>query len=125
VLGEGRRPSREIILHMFPTSLMDSMGAQRCAAGGHFPPLLFLARRSSTAGAAGKPVLDFCGSLTQVMFKFGGDHHEVCPPSAWAPPSRLTVRAPGASNPCLALGKTDPDALHRAGYFRGGLSWAR
>ena len=60
----------EIILHMFPTSLMDAMARNDVLQVVVFAVLFALA--VIAAGAAGKPVLDFCGSLTQVMFKFAG-----------------------------------------------------
>ena len=60
----------EIILHMFPVSLMDAMARNDVLQVVVFAVLFALA--VIAAGAAGKPVLDFCGSLTQVMFKFAG-----------------------------------------------------
>jgi len=60
----------EIIVHMFPTSLMDAMARNDVLQVVVFAVLFALA--VIAAGAAGKPVLDFCGSLTQVMFKFAG-----------------------------------------------------
>ena len=60
----------EIILHMFPVSLMDAMARNDVLQVVIFAVLFAVA--VIAAGAAGKPVLDFCGSLTQVMFKFAG-----------------------------------------------------
>jgi proton glutamate symport protein len=60
----------EIILHMFPVSLMDAMARNDVLQVVVFA--VFFAMAVIAAGDAGKPVLDFCGSLTQVMFKFAG-----------------------------------------------------
>jgi len=60
----------EIILHAFPTSLMDSMARNDVLQIVIFAVLFAMA--VIAAGPAGKPVLDFCGSLTNVMFKFAG-----------------------------------------------------
>lgn len=60
----------EIILHMFPTSLMDAMARNDVLQIVCFA--VFFAMAVIAAGDAGKPVLDFCGSLTHVMFKFAG-----------------------------------------------------
>jgi proton glutamate symport protein len=60
----------EIILHAFPTSLMDSMARNDVLQIVIFAVLFAMA--VIAAGSAGKPVLDFCGSLTTVMFKFAG-----------------------------------------------------
>jgi len=60
----------EIILHAFPTSLMDSMARNDVLQIVIFAVLFAMA--VIAAGSAGKPVLDFCGSLTAVMFKFAG-----------------------------------------------------
>lgn len=60
----------EIILHAFPTSLMDSMARNDVLQIVIFAVLFAMA--VIAAGPAGKPVLDFCGSLTTVMFKFAG-----------------------------------------------------
>ena len=60
----------EIILHMFPVSLMDAMARNDVLQVVIFAVIFAVA--VIAAGAAGKPVLDFCGSLTQVMFKFAG-----------------------------------------------------
>jgi proton glutamate symport protein len=61
---------QEIILHMFPMSLMDSMARNDVLQIVCFA--VFFAMAVIAAGEAGKPVLEFCGSLTQVMFKFAG-----------------------------------------------------
>lgn len=60
----------EIILHMFPTSLMDSMARNDVLQIVVFA--VFFAMAVIAAGEAGRPVLEFCGSLTHVMFKFAG-----------------------------------------------------
>src|SRR6478735_6301181 len=60
----------EILLHAFPTSLIDAMARNDVLQVVIFAVLFAMA--VIAAGAAGKPVLDFCGSLTQVMFKFAG-----------------------------------------------------
>lgn len=60
----------EIILHMFPTSLMDAMARNDVLQIVCFA--VFFAMAVIAAGDAGRPVLEFCGSLTQVMFKFAG-----------------------------------------------------
>jgi proton glutamate symport protein len=60
----------EIVLHIFPTSLMDSMARNDVLQIVAFSVIFAMA--VIAAGDAGKPVLTFCGSLTQVMFKFAG-----------------------------------------------------
>ncbi len=60
----------ETILHVFPTSLLDAMARNDVLQIVAFAVIFAVA--VSAAGEAGKPVLDFCGSLTQVMFKFAG-----------------------------------------------------
>lgn len=60
----------EIILHMFPTSLLDALARNDVLQIVVFAVLLALA--VIAAGDAGRPVLEFCGSLTHVMFKFAG-----------------------------------------------------
>jgi proton glutamate symport protein len=60
----------EIIVHMFPVSLIDSMARNDVLQVVVFAVLFAMA--VIAAGDVGKPVLDFCGSLTQVMFKFAG-----------------------------------------------------
>jgi proton glutamate symport protein len=60
----------EIILHIFPTSLMDSMARNDVLQIVAFAVIFAMA--VIAAGEAGRPVLEFCGSLTQVMFKFAG-----------------------------------------------------
>ena len=60
----------EIILHAFPTSVMDAMARNDVLQVVCFAVLFAMA--VIAAGAAGKPVLDFCSSLTAVMFKFAG-----------------------------------------------------
>ena len=60
----------EIILHMFPTSLMDAMARNDVLQVVCFA--VFFAMAVIAAGDAGKPVFAFCASLTSVMFKFAG-----------------------------------------------------
>jgi proton glutamate symport protein len=60
----------EIVLHMFPTSLMDAMSRNDVLQIVVFAVLFAMA--VIAAGDAGKPVFAFCASLTQVMFKFAG-----------------------------------------------------
>ncbi len=60
----------EIILHMFPVSVIDAMARNDVLQVVVFAVLFALA--VIAAGDAGKPVLAFFGSLTQVMFKFAG-----------------------------------------------------
>ena len=60
----------EIITHMFPVSLMDAMARNDVLQVVIFAVLFAVA--VIAAGEAGKPVLAFFGSLTQVMFKFAG-----------------------------------------------------
>lgn len=60
----------EQILHMFPTSVIDAM-----ARGDVLQIVVFaviFAMAVIAAGEAGKPILVWCDSLTQVMFKFAG-----------------------------------------------------
>jgi len=60
----------ETILHTFPTSVIDGM-----ARGDVLQIVVFsvlFAMAVIAAGEAGKPVLQWCDSLTQVMFKFAG-----------------------------------------------------
>lgn len=60
----------QILLHMFPVSLIDSMARNDVLQVVCFAVLFAMA--VIAAGEAGKPVLQFFGSLTQVMFKFAG-----------------------------------------------------
>lgn len=60
----------EIILHIFPTSLIEAMAKNDVLQIVAFAVLFAMA--VIAAGDAGKPVFDFCSSLTQVMFKFAG-----------------------------------------------------
>lgn len=60
----------EIILHMFPVSVMDAMARNDVLQVVVFAVLFAVA--VIAAGEAGQPVLTFFGSLTQVMFKFAG-----------------------------------------------------
>ncbi len=60
----------EIILHMFPVSIIDAMARNDVLQVVIFAVIFAMA--VIAAGDAGKPVFDFCASLTQVMFKFAG-----------------------------------------------------
>lgn len=91
----------EIILHMFPVSLMDSMARNDVLQVVIFAVLFAMA--VIAAGAAGKPVLDFCGSLTQVMFKFAGIIMKFAPFGVGAAIA-MTVGAQGLGS-LVTLGK--------------------
>jgi proton glutamate symport protein len=60
----------EIIVHIFPVSLMDAMAKNDVLQIVCFAVIFAMA--VIAAGDYGKPVLEFCGSLTHVMFKFAG-----------------------------------------------------
>jgi len=60
----------ETILHVFPTSVIQAMAEGDVLQIAAFSVVFAIA--VSLAGDAGKPVLDFCGSLREVMFKFAG-----------------------------------------------------
>lgn len=60
----------ETILHAFPTSLFDAMARNDVLQVVVFSCIFAMAVIG--AGEVGKPVLTFCDSLTQVMFKFAG-----------------------------------------------------
>ena len=91
----------EIILHMFPVSLMDAMARNDVLQVVVFAVLFAVA--VIAAGAAGKPVLDFCGSLTQVMFKFAGVIMKFAPFGVGAAIA-VTVGAQGLGS-LITLGK--------------------
>ena len=91
----------ETILHSFPTSLMDAMARNDVLQVVVFACIFALA--VIAAGEVGKPVLQFCDSLTQVMFKFAGLVMLVAPYGVGAAIA-LTVGAQGASA-LLVLGK--------------------
>jgi proton glutamate symport protein len=58
----------ETLRHIFPTSLMDAMSRNDVLQVVTFSVIFAMA--VIAAGESGKPMLSFCGSLTQVMFKF-------------------------------------------------------
>lgn len=58
----------ETILHVFPTSLVDAMARNDVLQVVTFSVVFAMAVMA--AGEAGRPVLEFCASLTQVMLKF-------------------------------------------------------
>jgi proton glutamate symport protein len=60
----------ETLLHIFPTSVIQSMAEGDVLQLVAFSVIFALA--VSAAGDAGKPVLAWCESLRQVMFKFAG-----------------------------------------------------
>ena len=60
----------ETILHVFPTSVIQAMAEGDVLQIAAFSVIFAIA--VSLAGDAGKPVLEFCGSLREVMFKFAG-----------------------------------------------------
>ena len=60
----------ETLVHIFPTSIIDAMARGDVLQIVAFSILFGLA--VSALGEKGKPVLDFCNSLSQVMFKFTG-----------------------------------------------------
>jgi proton glutamate symport protein len=60
----------ETILHIFPTSVIAAMAEGDVLQIAAFSVVFAIA--VSLAGETGKPVLDFCGSLRDVMFKFAG-----------------------------------------------------
>ncbi len=91
----------EIILHAFPTSVMDAMARNDVLQVVVFAVLFAMA--VIAAGAAGKPVLDFCGSLTSVMFKFAGIIMKFAPYGVGAAIA-VTVGHQGLSS-LLTLGK--------------------
>ncbi|MBI2512245.1 MAG: cation:dicarboxylase symporter family transporter [Opitutae bacterium] len=91
----------EIILHMFTTSVIDSMAKNDVLQIVIFAVLFAVA--VIAAGEAGKPVLQFFGSLTQVMFKFAGIIMKFAPFGVGAAIA-LTVGHQGLGS-LLALGK--------------------
>jgi proton glutamate symport protein len=60
----------ETILHIFPTSVIQAMAEGDVLQIAAFSVIFAIA--VSLAGDAGKPVLDFCAGLREVMFKFAG-----------------------------------------------------
>jgi proton glutamate symport protein len=60
----------ETLLHIFPSSIMDAMARNDVLQVVAFSLIFALA--VIAAGEAGRPMLVFCGALTQVMFKFAG-----------------------------------------------------
>jgi proton glutamate symport protein len=60
----------ETIVHIFPTSVFDAMARGDVLQIVAFAVIFAMA--VSAAGEAGKPILDWCESLRQVMFKFAG-----------------------------------------------------
>jgi proton glutamate symport protein len=60
----------ETVLHVFPNSVADAMARNDVLQVVAFSVLFAMA--VIAAGEAGRPILNLCGSLTQVMFKFAG-----------------------------------------------------
>jgi proton glutamate symport protein len=60
----------ETLLHVFPTSFLDALARNDVLQIVAFS--VIFATAVIAAGEAGRPVLTFCASLTQVMFKFAG-----------------------------------------------------
>jgi proton glutamate symport protein len=60
----------ETILHIFPTSVIQAMAEGDVLQIAAFSVVFAIA--VSVAGEAGKPLLEFCASLREVMFKFAG-----------------------------------------------------
>ena len=60
----------EILLHMFPVSVMDAMARNDVLQVVCFA--VFFAMAVIAAGEAGRPVFEFFAGLTAVMFKFAG-----------------------------------------------------
>jgi len=58
----------QTLLHIFPTSFADALARNDVLQVVAFSVIFAMA--VIAAGEAGKPMLAFCGSLTQVMFKF-------------------------------------------------------
>jgi proton glutamate symport protein len=58
----------DTLLHIFPTSLMDAMARNDVLQVVAFSVIFAMA--VIAAGESGKPMLAFCGSLTQVMLRF-------------------------------------------------------
>lgn len=91
----------ETILHTFPTSVIDAMARNDVLQVVCFSVIFAMA--VIAAGEAGKPVLVFCGSLTQVMFKFAGLIMKLAPFGV-AAAIAVTVGAQGMGA-LLSLGK--------------------
>jgi proton glutamate symport protein len=91
----------ETILHTFPTSLFDSLARNDVLQVVCFSVIFAMA--VIAAGDAGKPVLTFCESLTQVMFKFAGIIMKFAPYGV-AAAIAITVGAQGLSS-LISLGK--------------------
>lgn len=60
----------EIVLHIFPVSVIDAMARNDVLQIVAFAVLFAVA--VTLAGPVGKPVIEFCESLTQVMLRFAG-----------------------------------------------------
>ena len=60
----------EVLLHVFPTSVIEAMARGDVLQIVTFSVVFALA--VIAAGEAGRPILAWCGALTQVMFKFAG-----------------------------------------------------
>ena len=91
----------ETLLHIFPSSLIDAMARNDVLQVVAFSVIFALAVLA--AGEAGRPVLSFCASLTQVMFKFAGIVMRMAPYGVGAAIA-VTVAHQGLSS-LLGLGK--------------------
>lgn len=91
----------ETILHVFPTSFFDALAHNDVLQIVAFS--VIFATAVIAAGEAGKPVLTWCGSLTQVMFKFAGIIMKFAPIGVGAAIA-VTVGAQGLGI-LLSLGK--------------------
>ncbi len=71
----------EIIVHLFPVSIIDAMARNDVLQIVAFSVLFAIA--VVAAGPAGKPVITFCESVTQVMLEVRGHHHEGSAVRCW------------------------------------------
>jgi proton glutamate symport protein len=92
----------DTILHIFPTSIIDSMARGDVLEIVAFS--LIFAIAVSMAGEEGKPVLLWCDSLRLVMFKFAGFIMKFAPVGVAAAVA-ATVSGPGGLGALLALAK--------------------
>jgi proton glutamate symport protein len=92
----------DTILHIFPTSIIDSMARGDVLEIVAFS--LIFAIAVSVAGEEGKPVLVWCDSLRLVMFKFAGLIMKFAPIGVAAAVA-ATVSGPGGLGALLSLAK--------------------
>lgn len=91
----------ETIRHVFPSSFTDALARNDVLQVVAFS--LIFAMAVIAAGEAGRPVLQFCASLTQVMFKFAGIVMKLAPLGVGAAIA-VTVADQGLSS-LLGLGR--------------------